>query len=76
MQLTKENGYFDRHRNEQALTILKESIEQGLTAGFYHSQAIKPLLKQYEQQILKAKINPYEAAQLLLEKYLEEIKKS
>ncbi len=76
VQLTKENGYFDRHRNEQALTILKESIEQGLTAGFYHSQAIKPLLKQYEQQILKAEINPYEAAQLMLEKYLEEIKKS
>jgi len=76
VQLTKENGYFDRHRNEQSLAILKESIEQGLTAGFYQSPVIKSLLKQYEQQILKAEINPYEAARMLLEKYLEEIKKS
>jgi LAO/AO transport system kinase len=73
--LTKENGYFKKLRNEQSLGILKEGIEQGLTSGFFNSQTIKPLIKQYEQQILNAEINPYEAAQLLLSTYIEELKK-
>lgn len=73
--LTKENGYFKKQRNEQALGILKEGIEQGLTSGFFNSQTIKPLIKQYEQQILNAEINPYEAAQLLLSTYIDELKK-
>ena len=55
---------------------MKEGIEQGLTSGFFQSKTIKPLIKQYEQQILNAEINPYEAAQLLLSKYFEEIKKT
>jgi LAO/AO transport system kinase len=73
--LTKENGYFKKLRNEQSLGILKEGIEQGLTSGFFNSQTIKPLIKNYEQQILNAEINPYEAAQLLLSTYIEELKK-
>ncbi len=73
--LTKGNGFFKKHRNEQSLGILKEGIEQGLTSGFFRSKAIKPLIEQYEQQILNAEINPYEAAQLLLSEYFEELKK-
>ncbi len=76
VQHTKENNHFEKHRNEQSLAILKESIEQGLASGFFNSQVVKPLIKKYEQEVLQAKINPYEAARLLLEKYLEEIKKS
>ena len=75
ISLTKGNGFFKKHRNEQSLGILKEGIEQGLTSGFFRSKTIKPLIEQYEQQILKAEINPYEAAQLLLSKYFEELKK-
>lgn len=74
VSLTRQNGHFKKHRNEQSLGILKESIEQGLTSGFFNSQAIKPLLEKYEQQILKAEINPYEAAQLLLSTYIAELK--
>jgi len=73
--LTKGNGFFKKHRNEQSLGILKEGIEQGLTSGFFRSKTIKPLIEQYEQQILNAEINPYEAAQLLLSEYFEELKK-
>lgn len=76
ISLTKGNGYFKNLRNEQSLGILKEGIEQGLNSGFFNSHNIKPLIKQYEQQILKAEINPYEAAQLLLATYIEELKKS
>ncbi len=72
--LQRGNGYFKNLRNEQSLGILKEGIEQGLTSGFFNSQTIKPLIKQYEQQILNAEINPYEAAQLLLSTYIEELK--
>ncbi len=73
---TKESSYFEKHRNEQSLAILKESIEQGLASGFFCMPVIKPMIKKYEQEVLHAKINPYEAAQLLLEKYLKEIKNS
>lgn len=76
IKLTKENDYFDKQRNEQSLEILKEGIEQGLTSSFISAPDIQPLMKQYEQQILNAEINPYEAAQLLLNAYFNKLKGS
>ena len=74
VNLTKKNEYFKKQRNEQSLGILKEGIDQGLASGFFKSKTIRSLIEKYEQQILNAEINPYEAAQLLLETYIDEIK--
>ena len=74
--LTRKNGHFEKQRNEQSLGILNNSIRQGLSTGFYNSPTIKSLIEKYKKQILEDEINPYEAAQLLLETYIEELKKS
>lgn len=70
--LTKENGFFEEHRQKQSLQILNESIIQSLRSGFFEHPSIKPLIKKYQSQILEKKVSPYEAAQDLLEKYFKE----
>jgi len=69
----KKNAWFSKHRQEQSLLILKESINQSLSSGFFENIIIKRMQKKYEKQILEEKISPYEAAQKLLEKYFLEI---
>jgi LAO/AO transport system kinase len=70
--LTKENGFFDDHRQSQSLQILHESIVQNLSSGFFDHPSIKKAIKSYQTKILKKKVSPYEAAQALLEKYFKE----
>jgi LAO/AO transport system kinase len=75
VELMKENGWFGKNRQQQSLSILRESITQSLSSGFFDNQTIRQLLKDTEQQILEDRISPYEASQKLLEKYFREIKK-
>jgi len=67
--LTKQNGFFDKHRQYQSLQILHDSIMQNLKSGFFGQAEIKEAVKLFETEILEKKISPYEAAQALLEKY-------
>ncbi len=69
VKLTKDNGHFDRHRRQQALQILHDTITQQLQQGFFGQPAIRDSLKEYETLILDRKISPYDAAKGLLEKY-------
>lgn len=69
VELTKENGFFQINRQEQALHILHDTIKQSLSVNFFASDAVADKLKGYEQQILSESLSPYEAARLLLEKY-------
>ncbi len=71
---TKENGYFDDNRRKQSLNILTDTIEEKLKDNFYNQQAISELMKSYKKQIFSHSsmgedINPYEIAQVLLDKY-------
>ncbi len=74
VKLTRENGHFEGKRQQQSIGILNDSITNTLTDGFFHHDVMKPLLKSYEKQVLNKEISPYEAAQLLLEKYFETIR--
>jgi LAO/AO transport system kinase len=75
VELMKNNGWFAKNRQQQSLSILRESITQSLTSGFFENKTIRRLIKAVEQQIMDEKISPYEASQKLLEKYFLEIKK-
>ncbi len=65
----KKNGYFDRHRKQQHINILKETIGETLTMRFYHHKTVKDKLAEYEKMILNDEITPYEAADELLDFY-------
>ncbi len=75
---TKSNGFFDDNRRKQSLVILTDTIEENLKSSFYNQGVISKLMDSYKQQISNPNksdnINPYEIAQLLLDKYFNELK--
>jgi LAO/AO transport system kinase len=71
VELTKKNGYFDQHSQQQSIQILHDSILQNLKSGFFEHPGIKESVKLFETQILEKQISPYDAAMALLEKYFK-----
>ena len=65
------NGFFENNRREQALNILNDSIEESLKSNFYINPAINKLMDDYKKQIFEDKVNPYEVAQMLLDRYFK-----
>jgi LAO/AO transport system kinase len=74
ISLTKDNGYFEQHRQSQSIQILHDSITHSLTSGFMEHPVIKSSLKSLESQILEKKLSPYEAASGLLQSYYDELR--
>ncbi|MBC8321027.1 MAG: methylmalonyl Co-A mutase-associated GTPase MeaB [Bacteroidetes bacterium] len=72
LSLTKNNGFFENNRREQAVMVFNDTIEENLRTSFYGKPEIKKLIKEYKNQIYKGEINPYEVAQLLLDRYFKE----
>ena len=66
---TKKNGYFDRHRTEQAKYWMYETINQALLDGFYKNERMESLIAQAEKQVLNNEISSFIAAKNLLEEY-------
>ena len=66
VDFTRRNGYFLRHRRQQSLRILTETIESGLHDRFYSTPGIDDSLEALRQDILDNKITPYAAADRLL----------
>ncbi len=73
---TKQNGYFDKNRNEQNLRILDESIKQSLLDNFYNNPQIKEDLVKAKDDILDNKISAYVIAQDLIDKYYNLLKEN
>jgi LAO/AO transport system kinase len=66
---TKENGYFLKHRKQQLLDILYQTINETLFDMFYHNNIIKNNLEVFKSLILEGKTTPYDAAEKLLKDY-------
>ena len=69
-QLTKDNGYFEQRRQQQAKYWMNETIRNHLIRHFYHNPDIEALLPEYEQKITEGKMSSFAAARDLLDKYL------
>ena len=68
---TKANGFFEKNRKEQSLSILNDTIDESLKNSFYTNPTIRKLIDDYSRQIYNDEVNPYEVAQLLLDKYFD-----
>jgi len=68
-RLTKDNGYFEQRRQQQAKYWMNETIRNNLITGFYNNPDIEALLPEYNQKITEGKISSFAAAQALLDKY-------
>ncbi len=69
LNFTRQNGFFDRKRKQQAKYWMYESINQILKDHFYQSERIRDLLAQFEQQVLQGKKSSFMAAKQLLDHY-------
>ena len=69
VKLTKENLYFEQHRNEQNTYWLKETINEQLLQNFYQNETIAEALSLNEQEVITHKKSPFMAAMELLELY-------
>jgi len=70
---TTNSGYFQKRRMEQNRQALYETIEEGLQHHFFSRKEIAHLMAKSEQDILAGLVNPYKAAQELLEQYFKKI---
>ncbi len=66
---TKKNGYFDRHRTEQAKYWMYETINQALLDGFYKNEKMEHHIEVAERQVLNNEISSFIAAHNLLAEY-------
>ena len=66
LNLTKQNGYFEKRRNEQNEYWLLETINQRLKNNFYQKDEVKKALKKFTEAIKMSKTTPFKAAQELL----------
>jgi len=72
--LTKNNNYFRKRRQEQELKIFIASINEKLKDDFYANINIKGQLETIQSQILQGKVSSYQAGNMLLEKYYLSLK--
>ncbi len=78
-QFTKGNDFFHKNRQAQAVYWLRETVAQNLTKKFYttplpngQTGTIATAFSDLEKQIISGTINPFQAAQILLDLFFEE----
>jgi LAO/AO transport system kinase len=71
MNLTKENGYFNDRRSQQAKYWMYESINEELSKRFYNSASIKSVIGSIEDEVVSNKTTSFAAAQKLLDIYFD-----
>lgn len=69
----KQNGYFDRRRNEQSRYWMYETINEKLKSNFYNNAQVQKKLKACEEQVLDSRISSFAAAGKVLDMYFKQI---
>ena len=75
IDFVKANGYFDYRRNEQSKYWMYETINEHLRLNFYNTPFIADQLSAAEQSVLAGQKTSFVAAQDLLDRYFNELKK-
>lgn len=65
----KQNGSFEKRRQEQLGKVLQNSIESQLLANFYNKNEIVSAFDTLQSRVKAHKISPYVAAQDLISRY-------
>ena len=68
---TKESGYFNVRRNQQARYWMYETINEHLQNDFYHNSVIKDMLKPMAAAVVDGQMTSFVAANKLLETYFK-----
>ena len=71
---TRESGYFDRRRKEQAITYMRESFKMLLDKMFQSNKVLKSKMHEYEALVREGKITPFKASQQLIDAFRSELR--
>ena len=66
---TRNRGYFDELRKQQAVIRMHDTISEFLGSSFYKQTEVSALLPLLEKELYEGTITSYKAAQTLLNKY-------
>lgn len=72
VEFTKENGYFEKRRKEQAVIRMDDAILEYLKFSFINNDRVKSLKPRIEKLLYEGKITSYRAAVSLIDNYLKE----
>lgn len=70
-EFTKESGYFEELRKQQAVIRMDGIVIEYLKSAFYNHEEIKLLRPELERQLYEGRITSYNAARNLLDKYFK-----
>jgi LAO/AO transport system kinase len=71
IDLTKNSGYFEEKRKQQAIIRMHDAIIEQLKELFYNSDEIKKMKPEIEKQLREGLITSYKAARSMLNKYFK-----
>jgi len=74
-EFVKGNNYFEERRSAQAKFWMHETIEARLKSNFYQDKMVKTAIGLLEKEVTDDKLNPFVAANELLEKYFNALGK-
>jgi LAO/AO transport system kinase len=71
VKVTKQSGYFEDFRRQQAIVRMHNMIIEYLNTSFYNSDKVKMIRPDLEKQLSEGRITSFKAALNLLDKYNE-----
>jgi len=71
VSLSKQSGYFEERRKQQAVLRMHDFILENLKSSFYNSENIKEMRLKIEKQLREGTITSYKAAWQMLNKYFK-----
>jgi LAO/AO transport system kinase len=71
VRVTKQSGYFEERRKQQAVIRMHDTILENLQSSFYNSEEIKNMSREIEKQLHEGTITSYKAAWNMLNKYFK-----
>ena len=73
IDFVKQNGYFNKKRNEQARYWMLETINDKLKSHFFNNPEIAEMLADKESLVLNSQQSPFTAAGEILDFYFKNI---
>lgn len=69
---TKVNGWFDKKRKSQDLRWFNESLKEIILHHYLDQKGAKASVQEFEQKIIDQEITPFEAAEILFKKWVND----
>lgn len=74
--LTRSNGYFQSNRNNQAVNLMTESLQEYLKQAVFGNPDIENFYSQMKKAVVEGHISPYTAARKVFDACLTNLKKN